>query len=57
MYKEIAKNNYNKDLFNHFEIEIDENNAENNNKCSFIIETGFNLFILLSIFNEESNIE
>ncbi|EGR34683.1 MIR domain protein [Ichthyophthirius multifiliis] len=46
----IGKGNYNKDLFNHFEPII--GNEEHNNKCSFIIETGFNLFILLSTFKE-----
>ncbi|EGR30411.1 MIR domain protein [Ichthyophthirius multifiliis] len=48
LYKIIGKQNYNKELFNHFD---DEQNEEN--QQGFIIETGFNLYIILSIFNEE----
>lgn len=57
-YIEIGKKEYNSELFNHFDLDPDDSDRpEYKNKCSFIIETGFNLFILLNTFKEVSKDE
>lgn len=43
---------YNPDIFLHFEIEVDEEDPESVELGSFIIETGFNLYIVLCNFME-----
>lgn len=43
---------YNPDIFNHFDEEVEEDNPDSFERCSFILETGFNLFIVLSNFLE-----
>ncbi|EGR27925.1 MIR domain protein [Ichthyophthirius multifiliis] len=48
---------YDSNIFNHNELKVDLNDQEQLNKCSFIIETGFNLFILLNIFKEDTQQE
>lgn len=52
-YLEVGNKEYNNELFNHFDLDPEASDrSEHKKKCSFIIETGFNLFILLSTFKE-----
>ena len=57
MYKRIYSDHYNSDIFSHFSLDPDEGDkssdgVKNTEKASFIIETGFNLFVLYSTFLE-----
>ncbi|EAR92909.2 zinc finger, C2H2 type family protein (macronuclear) [Tetrahymena thermophila SB210] len=57
-FVDIGKGEYVSDVFNHFELEpTEESSEQEKNQASFIIETGFNLFILLSTFKEVSKDE
>ncbi len=51
-YQTNYKGHYGYELFLHFNLEPEANNQEEFNYASFIIETGFNLFVLYSIFLE-----
>ncbi len=46
MYKELCKEQYSREIFNNLSIEPDEEKPETMQNASFIIQTGFNLFIL-----------
>lgn len=56
LYEEIQLKQYNSEMFLHFNEPITEEEAENDakklEKASFIIETGFNLFIVFCNFME-----
>ena len=53
MYKDqSASKDYSQDLFLHFKIEPKEDDEKSKESAAFIIETGFNLFIVFSNFME-----
>ncbi len=43
---------YGPEVFLHFDLEVEEDNPDSVENASFIIETGFNLYIVLSNYME-----
>ena len=54
MYEEVGMKKYTPEIFLHFDEEVDENELDSLERAAFIIETGFNLYIILSNYMEIS---
>ena len=54
MYEEVGMKKYTPEIFLHFDEKVDENEPDSLERASFIIETGFNLYIILSNYMEVS---
>ncbi|EGR27785.1 MIR domain protein, partial [Ichthyophthirius multifiliis] len=50
LWKKYSNNDYNKDLFNNYEDEIDFKDEQNSEKYQFIIENGFFIYILIKLY-------
>ena len=57
MFQDHYNKEYAQEAFEHFSQDPDPNDPQSLDKASFIIQTGFNLYVLYSIFTEfkESN--
>jgi len=54
LYRDVGGNKYTPDLFLHFNVDPNPEEPHSYELASFIIETGFNIFIVFSNFIEAS---